>query len=123
MCASTAALPTQIVCALAGLPGGMWHTVVFFVSAGSHARGSGAGEFTEQPCPVSICSVLVSDVLQAVRDSVTEATIHRRAFFMPVDSARVVPDRGYLTHRDHELRVATRPATCQRIAQLRWSGA
>jgi hypothetical protein len=31
----------QIVCSLAGFPGGMWHTVVFFVSVGSQARGSG----------------------------------------------------------------------------------
>src|SRR5689334_18042221 len=29
-----------MVCALAGLPGGIWHTVVFLVSAGAHARGS-----------------------------------------------------------------------------------
>src|SRR5262245_20050735 len=37
MCAGTAALPTQIVCAFAGLPGGMWQIVVFLVLPGSHA--------------------------------------------------------------------------------------
>src|SRR5205823_35295 len=95
-CAGTAALPTQMVCALAGLPGGMWHTVVFLVSAGSQARGSAcpgthAAATVLSSIPSSAGSFESVPVPQAARPR-TPARQNVRIIDMCISSIKVIVD-------------------------------